>query len=102
MFRSTDGSLYRWESEDLLIMGDINTMTPTQVREFISPTITLIPTKSLIVFGIQFGLAENPIQWQTDPETKATFKEQHIHVKVSNCKSTGGEPNEIHCDDVMW
>ena len=92
LFRSTDGSLYRWESEDLLQSGDIQTMTPTQIRDFISPAISCIPSKSLIVFGIRFGFIDNPIQWQSDPDTKAALTAQHITVKVSNCKSTGGEP----------
>ena len=92
LFRSTDGSLYRWESEDMLQVGDIQNMTPEQIRDFISPLITFISSKSLIVFGIRFGFTNNPIQWQTNPDIKAALKAQHIKIKVSNCKSTGGEP----------
>jgi hypothetical protein len=90
MFATEDGKLYRWESEDLSHSKDIQKMTPVEVRDFISPTITFLPSKSQIVFGLRFGFADNPVGWQQDPSTKATLAAQHISLSMSNSKSTSG------------
>ena len=90
LFTTEDGKLYRWESEDLLHTKDIQTMNPVEIRDYISPTITFIPSRSQIVFGIRYGFAINPVNWIKTPTTKATMTAQHISLNMSNSKSTSG------------
>jgi hypothetical protein len=39
MIQTTDGLMYRWESEDLLHFKDVHTMSPSEVRDYMSPVI---------------------------------------------------------------
>ena len=90
MFADTDGVFYRWESEELLETKAASSLTESTVREFVSPTVTFLKSRSLIIFGVRFGFMSNPSTWQYSKETKKTLKEQEINVLISNSKTTSG------------
>lgn len=57
LFCDDDGLLYKWGRDDLDQFNSISKMTPEEVRSFISPSITLIPTQSLVIIPIRFGFS---------------------------------------------
>ena len=59
-------------------------MTSSEIREHISPAITHIKAKSMIIFGIRFGFTENQIKWQMMETTKQMMKEKRVEVTISN------------------
>ena len=86
-----DGVLFRWESEDLTTTKATTSLNPTELREFITPTVTFIKSTRQMIFGVRFGFLANPKQWQFCDRTKAILKEQHLVVKMSNSASTSGK-----------
>ena len=91
MFQDDDGSFYRWESEDLQMARTISQLTVEQVREFIAPAITPIPSRSQIIFAVRFGFADTPVAWRHRQEVQDTLKLNKVSVGISNSKSTSGE-----------
>jgi hypothetical protein len=47
------GLLYRWESEDLAVSKSVQAMTALELRDFISPAITILHAQQRIVFGLR-------------------------------------------------
>ena len=108
LFQDSDGVFYRWESEDMEETKAASSMSPTIARDFVSPKVTFIGSKSMMIFGIRFGFESSPGKWQHSERTKNILKEQHLNVLVSNSKSTSGDlvtagyillkaPNTTHC-----
>jgi hypothetical protein len=48
------GILYRWESEDLSVFKSAQNMTAVELREFITPTITMAHSQSQGLSGEHF------------------------------------------------
>ena len=86
-----NGVLFRWESEDLTTTKATTSLNPTELREFITPTVTFIKSSRQMIFGVRFGFLANPKQWQFCKRTKAVLKEQHLLVRMSNSSSTSGK-----------
>ena len=86
-----DGVLFRWESEDLTTTKATTSLTPAELRDFITPTVTFIKSRRQMIFGVRFGFLANPKQWQFCERTKAVLKEQHLEVRMSNSSSTSGK-----------
>jgi hypothetical protein len=55
IFNDDHGSLYNWNHKGTDHLNSISKMTPTQVRQFISPSISIMPSLSLVVVSIRFG-----------------------------------------------
>ena len=91
LFQDSDGIFYRWESEDLAETKAASSLSPTIARDFVSPKVTFIGSKSMMIFGIRFGFESRPGKWQHSERTKTILKEQHLNVLVSNSKSTSGD-----------
>ena len=90
MFQDDDGMMYRWQSDDLTTSSIPSAMTSSEIRDHISPAITHIKAKSMIIFGIRFGFTDNPIKWQMAATTKQMMKENQVEVSISNSTSTSG------------
>jgi hypothetical protein len=43
MFPEDIGLMYRWESEDLILSKAASKMTPTEMRDYITPKVTILP-----------------------------------------------------------
>ena len=67
-----------------------SSLTEVTARDFVSPRVTFIASRKLMVFGLRFGFMSGPSQWQHSQTTKKVVKDQEITVSVSNSKSTSG------------
>ena len=86
-----DGVFYRWESEDLLHSKASSSLSLESVRDFVSPTVTFLPSRSQMVFGIRFGFMSNPTAWHHSSDTKQALKVNKLEINISNSKSTSGK-----------
>jgi hypothetical protein len=55
LFSDEDGLLYKWEDEGMENFNSISKMNPEEVRSFISPSITIAPSRSTVIVPIRFG-----------------------------------------------
>lgn len=92
LFCDDDGLLYKWGRDDLDQFNSISKMTPDEVRSFISPSITLIPTQSLVIIPIRFGFSGmTPSAWRNKGATKSILEREEVTVSFSNSKTTSGK-----------
>ena len=93
IFADDDGYFYRWESEDLLQAQVISNMTPTSIRDFVTPAVTFYSFSksshlwSTIRFQYQPVAMENLGKDQTLERSKfdgVSFKLQVNQWKVSD------------------
>ncbi len=67
-------------------------MTSGEIRDCITPSITIAHSQSQIIFGIRFGFTStSPGVWLRSTTTKAFLKSKKIAVTISNSKSTSGK-----------
>jgi hypothetical protein len=65
IFSDDDGLLYKWNDEGLENINSISKMSPSEVRSFISPSITIIPNQSMVIVPICFGFtSKTSINWR--------------------------------------
>jgi hypothetical protein len=50
MFPEDSGVLYRWESEDLMLSKNTQSVTISELRDYISPKVTLITPRDQMIF----------------------------------------------------
>lgn len=74
LFQDTDGVFYKWESEELLETEAASSLTKEMARDFVSPKVTIIGSRSMMVFGIRFGFLSSPGKWQYSERTKTTLR----------------------------
>jgi hypothetical protein len=92
IFTDEDGSLYNWTHSDTDPPNTISKMTPQQVRQFISPSISIMPTLSKVVVPIRFGfVGQTPSQWRNKEKTKSTLEKFKATVSFSNSTTTSGK-----------
>lgn len=92
LFSDDDGLLYKWGHDDLNHFNTISQMTPEEVRSFISPSVTLIPSLSMVIVPIRFGFAgKSPSHWRNKEVTKMTLESQSTTLSISNSKTTSGK-----------
>ncbi|KAI2508456.1 hypothetical protein MHU86_5983 [Fragilaria crotonensis] len=91
IFDDDDGLLYKWQHAGTDIHNLISKMTPSEVRHFISPSIGILPSLSMIVIPIRFGFSSNtPAKWRNLPSTQEKLEKHNVTVSFSNCTSTSG------------
>lgn len=90
LFQDDDGVFYCWDSEETSTTKAASSLTEANAREFVSPKITFMESRTLIVFGLRFGFLAGPAKWQHNERTKQALKEQKIDILISNSKSTSG------------
>ena len=91
MFSDDDGLLYKWGKDDLNHFNSISQMTPAEVRAFISPSITILPTQSTIIVPLRFGFSgKTPSAWRNKNSTKMFLESQNVTLSISNSKTTSG------------
>ncbi|KAI2498582.1 hypothetical protein MHU86_15926 [Fragilaria crotonensis] len=90
MFPEATGVLYRWESEDLVLSNSVQSLSRQELRDYISPKVTLISPRSQMIFGIRFGFKGNPLAWRRSEEMKAICRRYRLDVSISNSQSTSG------------
>ncbi|KAI2496014.1 hypothetical protein MHU86_18487 [Fragilaria crotonensis] len=92
LFKDEDGLLYKWDDEGMEHFNSISTMSPAEVRSFISPSITIIPSQSMVIVPLRFGFTgKNSSSWRNHQRTKAALARNNVTVGMSNSKSTSGK-----------
>lgn len=92
LFSDDDGLLYKWGRDDLDHFNSISKMTPDEVRSFIAPSITIIPTESLVIVPLRFGFSgKAPSTWRNKETTKLTLGHHNSTLSISNSKTTSGK-----------
>ena len=92
LFPDEDGLLYKWESEGMDEFNHISKMSSSEVRSFISPSISVIPSQSMIILPIRFGFAsKTPTTWRNRESTKQVMDKNKVTISVSNSKSSSGK-----------
>ena len=75
ILKDDHGSLYNWNHNGTDQQNSISKMTPTQVRQFICPSIAIMPSLSLVVVPIRFGfVGQLPSKWRNTEQTKDILK----------------------------
>ena len=91
IFTDDDGSLYHWNHSDTDPPNMLSTMTPQQVRQFISPSICIMPSLSKVAVPIRFSfVGQTPSNWRNREKTKATLEKFNATVSFSNSTMTSG------------
>ncbi|KAI2507901.1 hypothetical protein MHU86_6559 [Fragilaria crotonensis] len=92
LFPDNDCFFYRWESRDLLLSSEITTLSPGELREFLSPNIAFLSATSQIIFGARVCFAAKfPCQWRNKENTVTKLAEHKVQVKISNSTTTSGK-----------
>lgn len=91
MFPAEVGLFYRWESEDLVISKVVQNMTATELRDFISPKVTLVSTSAQMIFGLRVGFTQSPVRWRKSEHMQSVFKRHKLEVLISNSQSASGK-----------
>ena len=91
LFKDADGVFYRWESEDLVETKAASSLTEVTACDFVSPKVTIMASRNVMVFGLRFGFLSGPSKWQQIKETKQLLKDQKLEESISNSKSTSGK-----------
>lgn len=92
IFGDDDGCLYDWGNKGTDKFGTISQMTPQQVRDFICPSVTLMPDSSLVILPIRFGFnGQSPSKWRNLVSTQNKLDEYNATVSFSNASSTSGK-----------
>ena len=87
-----NGLLYKWQSKGTDEFHCISKMNPTQVCQYITKSIGILPSMSMIVIPFRFGFsALTPSKWRNLPETKEKLERQNVTVSFSNCSSRCGK-----------
>ena len=67
-------------------------MRPQQVRDFICPSVTIMPDSSLVILPIRFGFhGLSPSKWRNLESTQVKLDEYNATVSFSNASSTSGK-----------
>jgi hypothetical protein len=91
MFTTPDGFFYRWDSDDRTQAKTIQDLTIADVKHFLAPAITTLPSFNTIIFAVRFGFTEHPIAWKNSAEVQEAMRINTMTVSVSNSKSTSGK-----------
>ncbi|KAI2497763.1 hypothetical protein MHU86_16758 [Fragilaria crotonensis] len=92
LFSDDDGLLYKWGRDDLDHFNSLSKMTPSEVRAFIAPSITLIQTLSIMIIPIRFGFSGmTPSTWRNKVRTKMSLEQHEATVSISNSKTTSSK-----------
>ena len=92
LFRDDDGYLYKWSDTGTENFKAISQMSPTDVRQYICPSVTIIPSQSLAIIPLRYGFSgRTPSNWRNSAATQATLVKHTATVSISNSTSTSGD-----------
>ena len=92
IFRDEDGLLYRWTDEGTEHCNSISKMSQEELRSYIAPSLSVLPSQSQIIVPIRFGFTTKPsFSWKNQPRVQEAFKRNKVTASFSNSKSTSGD-----------
>ncbi len=62
IFNDDDGLLYLWKDEGMENFNSISKMTPEEVRSYIAPSLSVLPSQSQIIVPLRFGFTGKPLR----------------------------------------
>ena len=96
LFKDSDCSFYRWKSVDLTMSRVMSEISPGELREFLSPNVTFLPSASQIILGARICFAAKfPGHWITNERTRKTFNDQewkNRHGRIYLVQSSSNYP----------
>ena len=93
LFSDDDGLLYRWKDDGMENFNSISKMTPEEVRSYIAPTLSVLPSQSQIIVPLRFGFTDKPASyWKNQPRVQEALARHKVTAMFSNSKSTSGDP----------
>ena len=92
IFDDDDGHIYKWQQSGTEYYNSISKMTPTEVRQYLSPSISIMPSQSMIVIPLRFGFlgGNTPAKWRNQESTWKKLTNYNVTVSFSNCTSISG------------
>lgn len=92
LFHDDDGLIYKWQHAGTDEHNCISKMTTDEVRQYICPSISIIPSQSMLVIPLRFGFTNNtPSKWRNLESTKEKLTKHDVTVSFSNCTSVSGK-----------
>jgi hypothetical protein len=92
LFADEDGMLYKWQQPGTDQYNVLSKMSPDDVRQFICPSIGIVPSQSMLVIPIRYGFTNNtPSKWRNLASTKTILEKKNVTVSISNCTSVSGD-----------
>jgi hypothetical protein len=93
LFHDEDGLLYRWKDEGMENFNSISKMTPDELRSYIAPALSVLPSKSQIIVPLRFGFSGKSVSyWKNQPRVQEALARHKVTAMFSNSKSTSGDP----------
>ena len=91
LFNDTDGVLYRWESQDLVVSHAVSAIPTSNLCDYLSPNVLNLSSTNQSIFGIRFGFVnQSPIQWRATNRIQAAMKEHGVWFTFSNSTCDSG------------
>lgn len=95
MFQSSlDVTIHSWRNENVKRSISIMDLNPDNLRSFVAPEITLIPSMRMFVFSFRISLSHGPGKWINNPITRTALRTHHVDVNISNATSDSGDKVE--------
>ena len=69
-------------------MKAVSSLTEVTACNFVSPKVTIMASRNLMVFGFRFGFLSGPSKRQQSNTTRRLLKDQKLEVSISNSMST--------------
>ena len=92
LFDDSDGLLYKWQQDGTEHNNSISKMPPNEVRQYLSPSISILPSSSTLVIPLRFGFSNNtPAKWRNLSSTKSKLEKHDVTISFSNCTSSSGD-----------
>jgi hypothetical protein len=92
IFRDKDGLLYLWKDEGTENCNSLSKMTPEEVRSYIAPSLSVLPSQSQIIIALRFGFTDKPsFYWKNQSRVQEAITRNKVSLMFSNSKSTSGD-----------
>ncbi|KAI2491326.1 hypothetical protein MHU86_23235 [Fragilaria crotonensis] len=82
LFSDKDGLIYKWDDEGMEnFNSSFSKMSPEEVQSFIFPSITIMPTQSLVIIPLRFGFTGKiSLNWRNQNRTNTALNRSKVTV----------------------
>ena len=93
LYSAPDCKLHRWDPKISHTPLSLIELTPDNLMDYLSPTITEIDSKDLYVFAIRVSMCSggSPGPWIKHQTTQATLFKHRLDVRIYNASSDSGD-----------
>ena len=86
-----DAIIHPWVASDTTKPIPSLELNPDNLREYIAPKITPMPSMKMFVFSFRVCIGNGPGRWMNNPITKKAMSTHHVEVNISNSSSDSGD-----------